>query len=99
MIDLGGDVARAKAVVDVDDGDAAGAGVEHREQRGEPAEVRAVADGGRHRDDRPVHEPAHDRGQRALHARDDHQRIGAHERFRAGEQAVQARHARVANTP
>ena len=70
----------AEAVVDVDDAHAGRAGVEHREQRGEPAEARAVADAGRHRHHRRADQPADDRGQRALHAGDDDEAVGAVER-------------------
>ena len=74
--------AGAEAVVDVDDADAAGAGVEHREQRGDAAEVRAVAHARGHGDDGHVDEPGDERGQRALHAGDgdDHARVAQQRR-------------------
>ena len=68
---------RAVAVVDVDHGDAGRAGVEHREQRGDPAEGGAVADAGRHRDERHADQAADHGRQRALHAGDDDQAVGA----------------------
>ena len=46
-VDLGGGVAAAQAVVDVDDGQAGGTAVEHGEQGGQAAEGGAVADAGR----------------------------------------------------
>ena len=48
----GGEDAGAVPVVDVDHRHARGAGVQHREQRGQPAEGGAVPDAGRHRDER-----------------------------------------------
>ena len=48
----GGEHAGAEPVVDVDHGDAGRAGVQHRQQRGQAAERGAVADAGRHRDER-----------------------------------------------
>ena len=78
-------VAGAEAVVDVDDRDARGAGVEHAEQRREAAEARrrsrprsGTAITGR------VDEAADDAGQRALHAGHDDQRVGARAGARRG---------------
>ena len=64
-----GEVARAEAVVDVDDGDAARAGVEHREQRRKAAERRAVAYAGRDGYDGAVGEAAYDACQSAFPCR------------------------------
>ena len=52
--------AGAEAVVDVDHQHAGRAGGEHRQQRGEPLEGGAVADGGRDGDDQPVGQPRDD---------------------------------------
>ena len=46
MVYHAGQIARAEAVVDVDHGDAAGAGVQHAQQRGYAAERGAVAHAG-----------------------------------------------------
>ena len=81
--------AGAVAVVDVDHGHAGRAGVEHREQRGQPAERGAVADAGRHRDERYAGQPADHGGQRALHAGDDDQAVGGLEPVADAEQPVQ----------
>src|SRR5262249_33032467 len=61
----------AEAVVYINHGDAAGAGVEHAEQRRQAVEARAVADARRHGDHRLIDEARDDARQRALHARDD----------------------------
>src|SRR2546423_626304 len=68
-----GDEARAEAVVNVDDRDVRGAGVEHAEERGDSTERRAVADARRHGDDGRGDESADDRGQSALHPCGDHE--------------------------
>src|SRR2546423_8181111 len=68
-----GDEARAEAVVNVDDRDVRGAGVEHAEERGDSAETCAVADARRHGDDGRGDESADDRRQSALHPRGDHE--------------------------
>ena len=87
--DAGGEDACAEAVVDVHDADARRAGVEHGEQGREPAEARAVADAGRHRDHRRADEAADHRRQGALHAGDDDEAVGAVEDRPGGDQAVQ----------
>ena len=93
--DPGGEHARAVAVVDVDDGHAGRAGVEHRQQRGEAAERRAVPDAGRHRDQRYAGQPADHGRQRALHAGDDDEAVGVLEPVADVEQPVQPGHADV----
>ena len=71
------------------------AGVEHRQQRGDAAERGAVADAGRHRDERDADQPADHGGQRALHAGDDDQAVGLLEPVADAEQPVEAGHADV----
>ena len=66
----------AKAVVDVDDGDAWGAAVEHGEQGGDAAKGCAVAHGGGHGDQGLSGEAGDDTGQGAVHAGDDDQDVG-----------------------
>ena len=61
---------RAESIVDIHHRDAAGTGVQHPEQRRDTAERGAIADAGRHRDDRLVEQPRDDRGQRAFHSGD-----------------------------
>ena len=68
------------------------AGVEHRQQGGEPAEAGAVADRGRHGDQRDAGQPADHAGQRALHARDHHQAVEIGQLVGDGEQPVQPGH-------
>lgn len=94
-IDQGGRVAGAETVVDVDDGHARGARVEHAEKRGDAAERSAVTDRGRNCDDGALDESADDARESSLHARDDdeHARGAKARRFR--EQAMQARDADV----
>jgi hypothetical protein len=76
MIDRAGHRRRAEPVVNVDDGDSAGAAVQHGEQGSDAAETRAVADARRHGNDRRAHQPANHAWQRAFHAgdHDDHAR-------------------------
>ena len=95
MVDHAGHVARAEAVVDVDDRDAAGTGVQHAEQRCDPAEGGAVADAGRHRDDRAVRQSSDDRGQRALHPGDGDDAPCAHDDIQVIQQAVKPRDAHI----
>jgi hypothetical protein len=57
-VDQAGHEASAEAVVNVDDGNVRGAGVEHPEQRGDAVETRAVTNAGRHRDHRRADKPA-----------------------------------------
>src|SRR5438046_7212618 len=85
----------AETVVDVHDDDTRRAGIQHPEQRGEPAEMRAVADAGRHRDHRPFDESADNARECALHARDDDQHRGLPEPAAAAEEPVDARHTGV----
>ena len=50
-VDRGGGHRGAKAIVDIDDRDARGAGVEHAQERGEAAKARAITHRGGHGDD------------------------------------------------
>ena len=84
----GGEHAGAEAVVDVADRHAGRAGVEHREQRGEAAVRRAVADRGRDRDEGHPGQAADDAGQRTLHPGDDDQAVGRVEPVAHGHQPV-----------
>ena len=90
MIDHAGEVSPAEAVVDIHDGDAAGAGVEHAQERRDPAETRPVAHARGHGDDRAVGKAADHARQRALHARDGHDAPGGHDRLHVAEQPVDA---------
>jgi len=69
-IDAGSDAGGAEAVVDVDDGNVGGTGVEHAEERRDTAEAGAVSNAGGHGDDRGGDEAADHAGQSALHTRD-----------------------------
>ena len=90
MIDKTCLVGGAEAIVDVDDRNAAGAGVEHGEQRGYATKARAVPHAGGNGDDRTAHKASDDARQSALHAGDgdDHLCLGKFLGMR--EQAVQA---------
>ena len=90
MIDKTCLIGGAKAVVDIDDRNAAGAGVEHGEQRGYASKICAVAHAGGNGDDRAAHQTADNARQGALHAGDgdDHLRLGKF--LSMSEQAVQA---------
>ena len=95
--DAGGGHAGAVPVVDVDHGDAGGAGVEHAQQGGQAAEGGAVPDAGGDRDERRPGEATDDRGQGALHAGDDDEAVDLVEPVAHGHEAVQAGHADVAD--
>ncbi|GGB76820.1 hypothetical protein N798_02290 [Knoellia flava TL1] len=79
----------AVAVVDVDDGDARSAAVEHRQQRREALEGSALAHRRRHRDDRRRHEARDDAGKGAVHARDDDDGPRGTQLVQPAEDAVQ----------
>ena len=95
MIDKTCLVGGTKAVVDIDDRNAAGTGVEHGEQRGHATKTRAVTYAGGNGDDRTAHQTADNARESPLHAGDgdDHLRLGKLLGMR--EQAVQAGHAHV----
>src|SRR5580700_11546061 len=61
-------VARAEAVVDVDDGYVARTGVQHAEQGGEAVKARAITDAGGYGDYRAGDQSAYYAGQSAFHA-------------------------------
>ena len=86
-----GDIAGAKTVVDVDHHHIGGAAVEHREQRGEPAERTAVADAGRNRDHGNAQQSADHACQRAFHAGHDHDDAGLRQRFPDIQQSMNSR--------
>ena len=88
-VDAGGDAGSAEAVVDVDDGDVGGAGIEHAEERGYAAEARAVADAGWHGNHRRGDETANDAGKGAFHSRNANDDTGLRElAFAVLEQAM-----------
>ena len=72
--DQPGDVARLEPRVDVDHGNVRAA-IEHAEQSGDAGEGCAVADAGRHGDDRTGNPAADHGGERSLHAGGDDHRI------------------------
>src|ERR1035441_5571132 len=94
-VDLARGITGAEAVVDVHDGQPAGATIKHAEQRREPAEVGAIAHARRHRDDRLRHQPGNHTRQGAFHARDDDDDVGPLDSFQAPKQPVYAGHAYV----
>ena len=83
-------MAGAVPVVDVHHGDSGRAGVQHRQQRGQSFERGSVAHRRRHRDDGRADQAGHHAGQRAVHARDDHDHPGPPQQLEAAEHAVQA---------
>jgi len=88
--DEGCGVGCAEAVVDVDDGDVGGAGVEHAEEGGGSVEAGSVADGGGDGDDGGSDEAAYYAGERAFHACADDDGVGCGELVADGEDAVEA---------
>ena len=89
-----GEDAGAVAVVDVHDRDPGSARVEHRQQRGQAAEGGAVPDAGGHRHEGYAAQAADDAGQRALHAGDHDEAVGAGEARRGPRAAGAARRPR-----
>ena len=91
----GGEDAGAVAVVDVDHAHPRCAGVQHRQQGGQPAEGGAVPDAGRHRHEGYADQAADHAGQGALHAGDHDEAVRPGEPFARLEQPVQPGHADV----
>jgi hypothetical protein len=79
---------RAKAVIDVDDSDARGASVEHREQRGDSIEAGPIPHAGGHTDDGAGDQAAYHAGQGALHACYANDYISVEETLVFSQQAV-----------
>jgi HEAT repeat protein len=88
-VDLGGGVAGAEAVVDVDHGQAGGAGAEHAHEGGEAAHAGAVADRSGHGDHGPVDQAGDHAGEGALHAGGDDDHAGGAELVGVPEEAVE----------
>src|SRR6266498_5686216 len=93
--DQRGDVAALEATVDVHHDNVGRAAVEHRQQGSEAAEGGAVADAGRHGNDRAIDQPADDAGQGAVHAGDDNDAVGVSVQVTAAQQAVDSGNADV----
>ena len=89
MIDAAGEITGAEAVVDVHNTDAAGAGIEHREQRGQAAEAGTVANARRHGDDGAIGKTAENAGECAFHAGNGDDDAGAHDLVKMSEGAMQ----------
>src|SRR5919198_1146574 len=89
-VDEAGDEARAEAVVNVDDRDVRGAGVEHAEEGRHAAETCAVADARRHGDDGRGDQSADDRRQSALHSGGDYEDARRAQTLALGHDAVYA---------
>jgi hypothetical protein len=89
-VDEAGDVAGAEAVVDIDDGDVAGATVEHAEQGGEAVEAGAIADAGGDGDDGAGYKAADGAGERPFHAGADDDDAGLGEALAIVHEAMDA---------
>ena len=94
-VDQAGGVTGAETIVDVDDGDAAGAGIKHRQQRGDAAETGTITDARRHSNDRFIHESADNTRQRAFHTGNDDEDIGGQQFFVERKKAVDAGNADI----
>ena len=88
-IDLAGGVGGAKAVVDVHHSDTTAATIEHAQQRGQPAEICAIAHAGGDGDDRLGNEARDHARQRAFHSGHDHNHVGLLDGFETTEQSMQ----------
>ncbi len=89
-IDHGGGDAGAESVIDVHDGDAGDAGIQHGEESGGALHAGAVADAGGDGDDRAMCHTANDGGESPFHAGDDDQDAGFLEIGKVMDEAVQA---------
>src|SRR5580692_5387212 len=97
-VDQRGRERRAETVVDIDDGDAARARIQHPEQRGQPTHRSAVTNAGRHRDHGLVDQSGDHGRQCALHSRDDDQHARLANRVEVGSQPMNTRDADVVHS-
>lgn len=95
MIDEACHAGRAEAVVDIYHRDAVRTGVEHAQQRSDPAEARAVAYARWHRDYRNLHQARNDARKCAFHPGDDDEDARVLQAVVLGEESMQARDAHV----
>ena len=89
-VDQAGHVAGTEAVIDVYNCDVAGATVQHAEQSGEAVKTGSVSDAGGYGDHRAGDQAADYAGERAFHARADHDHAGFDQAFAIVHQAVNA---------
>jgi hypothetical protein len=95
-VHAGGDAGSAETVVDIDDGDVGGTGIEHAKKSGNAPEAGAVADAGRNGNDWRGHEAADHAGKSAFHPRDTDDDASLRQlAFAMFEQAMNARDADV----
>ena len=87
--DLRGKVAGAVPIVDVDNGNAGGTGVEHRQQGRYALERGAVSDRRWHGDHRRGDEPGHQPWQCTVHSGDDDDDAGGPELVEPAQDALQ----------
>jgi hypothetical protein len=85
----------AKAIVDIDDGHAGTAAVEHAQQRRQAVETRPVTNTRRHGNDRFVHQAADDTRQGAFHSGHDDQDIGRPDDIELAQKPVDAGNADI----
>ena len=83
-------VGRSEPVVDIDDGNPRGTGVQHAEKCGDPLEVSAIANGGRHGDEGGADESPQNAGQGGLHSSHDHKGVVLAEGIQVGNRAMKA---------
>jgi hypothetical protein len=82
-------------IVDIDDGDAVCAAVQHPEQRGDATKTGAIPDAGRYRNHRYADKPGDNARQGAFHARDDDDHARALQATVFAQDAMDARDADV----
>jgi hypothetical protein len=88
FVDLAGGKACAKAIVDIDDCDAAAATVEHSQEGSQTAEASAISDAGRNRNDRFCHQAGDDARKSAFHTGNDNHNIGVLHGLESAKQAM-----------
>ena len=96
-VDLAGGVTSAETVIDIHHSDATATGIQHAEQRGQSAEVRAVTDAGRHGDQWATHQSRDDTGQRAFHPGNHDDDIRLLDLIELSDESVQAGDAHIVN--
>src|SRR5439155_5133854 len=85
----------AQAIIDVDDGQAGGAAIQHREQSGKTAKAGSISDAGRNSDDTAIDESSDDARQRPFHSRNYNYHISIFQIVCMLEQAMDARDTNV----
>ena len=96
LVDQVDRAACSEAVVEVDDCHARRAAVEHGQEGCQASDGGAIPDAGRHGNDRSVDKPGYDTGKGPFHSRHHHEHVARMQLWARIQQAVDARHADIA---